>query len=146
MAQAFVQKVFSEQRTLSTIQVPSNAQSSIDEIQVKNVLLDRTQQFFRENIQFKDISEKCYQLASVLNKTLISKCECVDNHKIVVHVTISEQWGQGLKSIGRCLWDENCDRVISTNVKNKEELFIISAFFIRIQDESSDEENDDFNC
>ena len=66
MAQAFVQKVFSEQRTLSTIQVP-NAQSSIDEIQVKNVLLERTQQFFREDIQFKDISEKCYQLASVLN-------------------------------------------------------------------------------
>ena len=47
MAQAFVQKIFHERRTNSTIQVPSE-DSLIDEEQVKQIIETATKSFFEQ--------------------------------------------------------------------------------------------------
>ena len=137
MAQAFVQKVFQEKRTDSIIQVPVE-KSSIDENQVKEVLQAKAKEFISE--ESKTSSEKCFTLASILNQALVAQVPSIKDHKVVVNVTISEQWGQGCKALGRCLWNTNCDRVVRVDVTTEKEICIISAFFSKIPEESSDED------
>ena len=60
-------------------------------------------------------------------------------NKVVVYVLFMDQWGQGLKSIARCLWDNNCDRVISTNIENADEVCCIQAFCSKISEDSDEE-------
>ena len=139
MAQAFVQKVFQEKRTDSIIQVPVE-KSSIDENQVKEVLQAKAKEFISEESKTSTSSEKCFTLASILNQALVAQVPSIKDHKVVVNVTISEQWGQGCKALGRCLWNTNCDRVVRVDVTTEKEICIISAFFSKIPEESSDED------
>ena len=139
MTQAFVQKRKNLERTISTIQIPKT-KNSIDEEEVKRVLTSRAKAFFDDTDygSLKDKSEKSYKLASLLNKALIS-LPCLANHKVVVYVVFIDQWGQGLKSIARCLWDNNCDQVISTNIENTDEVCCIQAFLSKISEDSDED-------
>ena len=143
MAQAFVQKIFHERRTNSTIQVPSE-DSLIDEEQVKQIIETATKSFFEQEKQEKDVKEtsvRCYLLACAIVQAIIAKCQSAQEHKVVVNAVISDQEGQGVNFGGQCLWNSNSDRVISSNVSNDKEICVISAFFSKIpQDSSSDEE------
>ena len=143
MAQAFVQKVFHERKTNSTIQVPAE-ESLIDEEQVKKVMETSTKAFFekeKKEKEKKETSHQCYLLACATVKSIIAECQSAQDHKVVVNVVISDQEGQGMNLGGQCLWNSNCDRVISTDVTNDKEICVISAFFSKIpQDSSSDEE------
>ena len=143
MAQAFVQKIFHERRTNSTIQVPSE-DSLIDEEQVKQIIETATKSFFEQEKKEKDVKEtsvRCYLLACAIVQAIIAKCQSAQEHKVVVNAVISDQEGQGVNFGGQCLWNSNCDRVISSNVSNDKEICVISAFFSKIpQDSSSDEE------
>lgn len=144
MANAFVKQVFREKRTESTIQVP-NEESSINEEEVKKVLQKvATEYLSKTKNQDEELSDKSYNLATELNKGLVAQVESVKDHKIVVHVSFSQQWGQGCKVVGQCLWNSNCDRVVSVDVSNDKEICVISAFFSKIpNDSSSDEEEDE---
>lgn len=138
MTQAFVQKRKNLERTISTIQIPKT-KNSIDEEEVKRVLTSQAKAFFdTDSNLLKEKSEKSYKLASLLNKALIS-LPCLAQHKVVVYVLFMDQWGQGLKSIARCLWDNNCDRVISTNIENADEVCCIQAFCSKISEDSDEE-------
>lgn len=143
MAQAFVQKIFHERRTNSTIQVPSE-DSLIDEEQVKQIIETATKSFFEQEKKETDVKEtsvRCYLLACAIVQAIIAKCQSAQEHKVVVNAVISDQEGQGVNFGGQCLWNSNCDRVISSNVSNDKEICVISAFFSKIpQDSSSDEE------
>ena len=143
MAQAFVQKIFHERRTNSTIQVPSE-DSLIDEEQVKQIIETATESFFEQEKKETDVKEtsvRCYLLACAIVQAIIAKCQSAQEHKVVVNAVISDQEGQGVNFGGQCLWNSNCDRVISSNVSNDKEICVISAFFSKIpQDSSSDEE------
>ena len=143
MAQAFVQKIFHERRTNSTIQVPSE-DSLIDEAQVKQIIETATKSFFEQEKKETDVKEtsvRCYLLACAIVQAIIAKCQSAQEHKVVVNAVISDQEGQGVNFGGQCLWNSNCDRVISSNVSNDKEICVISAFFSKIpQDSSSDEE------
>ena len=143
MAQAFVQKIFHERKTNSTIQVPSE-DSLIDEEQVKQIIETATKSFFEQERKEKDVKEtsvRCYLLACAIVQAIIAKCQSAQEHKVVVNAVISDQEGQGVNFGGQCLWNSNCDRVISSNVSNDKEICVISAFFSKIpQDSSSDEE------
>ena len=144
MAQAFVQKIFHERRTNSTIQVPSE-DSLIDEEQVKQIIETATKSFFEQEKKETDVKEtsvRCYLLACAIVQAIIAKCQSAQEHKVVVNAVISDQEGQGVNFGGQCLWNSNCDRVISSNVSNDKEICVISAFFSKIpQDSSSDEED-----
>jgi len=140
MAQAFVRKIFSERRTESTIQVPAE-QSSLNEEDTKNLISQKAKDFIEKENNYEDSSEKTYKLATFLNQAL---AEHITDHKIIINVSIAEQFGQGCKVVGKCLWNSNCDRVISVDVSNEKEICLISAFFSKIpNDDSSDEETDD---
>ena len=70
--------------------------------------------------------------------------EQITDHKIIINVTTAEQFGQGNKVIWKCLWNSNCDRIISVDLSSEKEICIISAFFSKIpDDDSSDEETED---
>ena len=140
MAQAFVRKVFRDKRTNSTIQVPAE-ESSIDEDQVKSVLQAKAEEYISK--ESNPTSDKCFKLASILNKALVDKVSSIKDHKIIVNVISSDQWGQGCKVLGRCLWNTNCDRVVHVDVTTEKEICVISAFFSKIPNESSDEEGGD---
>ena len=144
MAQAFVQKIFHERKTNSTIQVPVE-ESLIDEAHVKKVIQDQAKEFFDQENQSEEKNEnstRCYLLACDLTKVIISQCQSVKKHKVVVNVFISEQEGQGMKYSGQCLWNSNCDRVVSANVSNDKEICIISVFFSKIPEDSDSEDED----
>ena len=144
MAQAFVQKVFHERKTNSTIQVPVE-ESLIDEEHVKKVIQDHAKEFFdqeNQNDEKVENSHRCYLLACALTKVIIAQCQSVKKHKVVVNVFISEQEGQGMKYSGKCLWNSNCDRVVSANVSNDKEICIISVFFSKIPEDSDSEDED----
>lgn len=143
MANAFVKQVFREKRTESTIQVP-NEESSINEEDVKRVLHKLASDYLsKTDAKDEEHSEKSFKLATELNKGLVEQVESVKDHKIVVHVSFTEQWGQGCKIIGQCLWNSNCDRVVSVDVSNDKEICVISAFFSKIPDDSSSDEDED---
>ena len=140
MAQAFVRKIFSERRTESTIQVPAE-QSSLNVEETKDLISQKAKEFIEKQKDAIDSSEKTYKLATFLNQAL---AEHITDHKIIINVSIAEQFGQGCKVVGKCLWNSNCDRVISVDVSNEKEICLISAFFSKIpNDDSSDEETDD---
>lgn len=140
MAQAFVRKIFSERRTESTIQVPAE-QSSLNVEDTKELISRKAKEFLEKERNSKESSEKTYKLASFLNQAL---AEQITDHKIIINVTTAEQFGQGSKVIGKCLWNSNCDRVISVDLSSEKEICIISAFFSKIpDDDSSDEETED---
>ena len=82
-------------------------------------------------------------MAAQLNKELVKKIPSIRDHKVVVHVTIGEQWGQGCKVVGKCLWNSNCDRVVTVDVSNDSEICLASAFFSKIPEDSSDEESEE---
>ena len=138
MAQAFVRKIFSERRTESTIQVPAE-QSSLNEEETRELLLQGAKDFIEKNRDSKSSpSEKNFKLATTLTQILVKH---IKDHKVIVNVTMSDQYGQGCDVLGRCLWNTNCDRVISVDLSNEKEICVISAFFSKIPDDSSDEEN-----
>jgi len=140
MAQAFVRKIFSERRTESTIQVPAE-QSSLNVEETKNLISQKAKDFLEKQKDDKDSSEKTFKLATFLNQALT---EQITDHKIIINVATAEQFGQACKVIGKCLWNSNCDRVISVDISNEQEICIISAFFSKIpDDDSSDEETED---
>lgn len=150
MAQAFVRKVFNERKTESTIQVPDEA-STIDEENVKEVLDKATKDFF-DSSNSTGSEENAddaltHRLASHVSKILVKECVSVKDHKIVVHVFMAENWGQGMKVTGRCLWNPKCDRVVSVNRVVRKQICTVSAYFSKIPDDSSDDEefsdNDD---
>ena len=139
MAQAFVRKVFSETRTESTIQVPTE-QSSLDEEGTKKIISKTAKDFIEKNNDIIDTAEKTFKMATALNQVLAKH---VKDHKVIVNVAISEQFGQGCKVLGKCLWNSNCDRVISVDVSNDKEICIVSVFFSKIPDDSSDEDTEE---
>ena len=140
MAQAFVRKVFITERTESTIQVPAE-QSSLDEEGTKDIILKNAKDFVEKHSgDITDTSEKAFKMATALNQALAKQ---IKDHKVIVNVAISEQFGQGCKVIGKCLWNSNCDRVISVDVSNDKEICIVSAFFSKIPDDSSDDDTED---
>ena len=147
MAQAFVQKVFHERKTNSTIQVPAE-ESLLDEEQVKKVIDTSAKAFFEQEKQTEEVSkeqsQRGYLLACAVVKGIIADCQSAQEHKVVVNVFISEQEGQGLNFGGQCLWNSDCDKVVSINVSNEQEVCVISAFFSKIpQDSSSDEDEEE---
>ena len=82
-------------------------------------------------------------MACAVVKGIIADCQSAQEHKVVVNVFISEQEGQGLNFGGQCLWNSDCDKVVSINVSNEQEVCVISAFFSKIpQDSSSDEDEE----
>ena len=102
---------------------------------------NKAKDFIEKENNYEDSSEKTYKLATFLNQAL---AEHITDHKIIINVSIAEQFGQGCKVVGKCLWNSNCDRVISVDVSNEKEICLISAFFSKIpNDDSSDEETDD---
>lgn len=139
MAQAFVRRIFRERRTESTIQVP-NEESSINEELVKEVLEKVGSDFIANPDQDQEDSERSFRLANAVNKALVEQVSSVKDHKIVIYVMFSEQWGQGCKLVGKCLWNTNCDRVVSVDISNDKEICQVSAFFSKIPEDSSDEE------
>ena len=144
MAQAFVQKIFHERKTNSTIQVPVE-DSLIDEEHVKKVIQKHAKEFFDleiKNGEKNDNSQRCYLLACALTKAIISQCQSAKEHKVVVNVFISEQEGQGMKFSAQCLWNSNCDRVVSANVSNDKEIRVISVFFSKIPEDSDSDDDE----
>jgi len=125
----------------STIQVPAE-QSSLNEEDTKDLILRKAKEFKEKEKNSEDASEKTFKLATFLNQAL---AEHITDHKIIINVSIAEQFGQGCKVIGKCLWNSHCDRVISVDVSNEKEICLISAFFSKIpdDDDSSDEETED---
>ena len=140
MAQAFVRKLKNlNNETASTIKIPK-AKSLIDENQIKNLIWNTSDEFLKD-VKSSDSSQisRAEELASRLTLLINEKLK---EHKIVVHCTIIEQWGQGVKSTAKCLWDVNCDKVISVNFKTEDYIVIVSAFCLRIIEDSSEEEDD----
>ena len=89
MAQAFVQKIFHERRTNSTIQVPSE-DSLIDEEQVKQIIETATKSFFEQEKQEKDVKEtsvRCYLLAcdSSSHHCQVSECSRTQSSRQCCH-------------------------------------------------------------
>jgi hypothetical protein len=139
MAQAFVQKVFHERKTQSTIQVLSEA-SSLDEAQIKTVITRTAEKFMNDKKAKYD--DKSYDLSTALSTALFDQCSSVEGHKIVVNVVICDQWGQGIKAKSQSLLNVNSDRHFSWNIKTDNEMAVISIYFLKITEDSSDEEEE----
>ena len=138
MAQAFVRKLKNlNNETASTIKIPK-AKSLIDENQIKDLIWNTSNEFLKDVKSSAQISQ-AEELASILTREINEKLK---EHKIVVHCSIIEQWGQGIKATAKCLWDVNCDKVICVTIPNEDYIFIISAFCLRMIEDSSEEEDD----
>ena len=146
MAQAFVQKVFHEKKTNSTIQVPTE-ESLLDEENVKKVIETTAKAFFEQEKKAEEVSkeqsQRGYLLACAVVKDIIADCQSAQEHKVVVNVFISEQEGQGLNFGGQCLWNSDCDKVVSTNMSSEGEVCVITAFFSKIPQDSSSSDEDE---
>ena len=146
MAQAFVQKVFHEKKTNSTIQVPTE-ESLLDEENVKKVIETTAKAFFEQEKKTEEVSkeqsQRGYLLACAVVKDIIADCQSAQEHKVVVNVFISEQEGQGLNFGGQCLWNSDCDKVVSTNMSSEGEVCVVTAFFSKIPQDSSSSDEDE---
>ena len=140
MAQAFVRKLKNlNNETASTIKIPK-AKSVIDENQIKKLIWNPSNEFLKD-VKSSDSTQisRSEELASKLTREIN---ENLKEHKIVVHCSIVEQFGQGIKVSAKCLWDNNCDKAINVNFKTEDYIVIITAFCLRIIEDSSDDEDD----
>ena len=132
MAQALVQKFVNETNSLRS---SSEKKAFLDEKSIKEVIKQLGNEFLSENQDMDGSS-----LSATLSQALMTHFK---HFRIVVNVTLAEQWGQGCHVTGKCFWDSEEDKAFSVDLSDPKRVCIISAFFIRLNDDDSDEEKNE---